>query len=90
MSRHGDSATRKTMKNDAPAVPVGRHGPVSAAPAMSVADTAQEHTESLLEVYWRRFKKHRLGKIGGSVLVVLYALAQRYLVSGLTLGAVKQ
>ena len=36
---------------------------------------APEHTESLLEVYWRRFKKHRLGRLGGSVLIVLYALA---------------
>ena len=34
-----------------------------------------EHTDSLLEVYWRRFKKHRLGRIGGIVLIVLYALA---------------
>ncbi len=45
-----------------------------AAEAASPA-AAAEHTESLLEVYWRRFKQHRLGRIGGSVLIVLYALA---------------
>ena len=37
--------------------------------------SAREHTESLLDVYWRRFKKHRLGRIGGSVLIAMYALA---------------
>ncbi len=48
---------------------------MSSAPAVGVADAAQERTESLPEVYWRRFKKHRLGRIGGSVLIALYALA---------------
>ena len=43
--------------------------------AVRAAGALQERTESLLEVYWRRFKQHGLGKIGGIVLLVLYALA---------------
>lgn len=31
--------------------------------------------ESLLALYWRRFKKHTLGKIGAIILIVLYGLA---------------
>ena len=34
-----------------------------------------EKGESLLSVYWRRFKKHRLGKIGAIILILLYSLA---------------
>ena len=65
MSRRGGSASRQAGQ-------AGRGG-VRAAPG--AAEPAREHTESLLEVYWRRFKKHRLGRIGGGVLIVLYALA---------------
>ena len=76
MSRRGGSATRgsgdggpRTAPGAGPAVggaeSAGAGGPAAAA----------EHIDSLLEVYWRRFKKHRLGRIGGSVLIVLYALA---------------
>ncbi|MBT3276308.1 MAG: ABC transporter permease [Spirochaetales bacterium] len=31
--------------------------------------------ESLWAVYWRRFKKHTLGKVGAIILIVLYGLA---------------
>jgi peptide/nickel transport system permease protein len=31
--------------------------------------------ESLMAVYWRRYKKHTLGKIGGIVLILLYLSA---------------
>ena len=41
----------------------------------SAAGAPQERTKSLLQVYWRRFKRHRLGRIGGLVLLALYALA---------------
>ena len=67
MSRHGGSAGRTPRDGGAQAA--------SGAPAADAAEAAREHTDSLLEVYWRRFKKHRLGRIGGSVLIVLYALA---------------
>ena len=84
MSRRGGSGARRARQGGAQA-PGGRQrasvAPVPAAPAApaaggaDTADAKREHTESLLEVYWRRFKKHRLGRIGGSVLIVLYALA---------------
>ena len=72
MSRRGRSATRKARDGAAPAVPRGRH---QVAPEATGPAAAPEHVESLLEVYWRRFNKHRLGRIGGCVLIVLYALA---------------
>jgi peptide/nickel transport system permease protein len=31
--------------------------------------------ESLWALYWRRFRKHTLGKVGGVVLILLYAIA---------------
>ena len=80
MSRRGGSGARRARQGGAQAAPGVRQrtGAATPAPAAAAAATAaarQEHTESLLEVYWRRFKKHRLGRIGGSVLIVLYALA---------------
>ena len=46
-----------------------------APPAVDAGRAAQELGESLAQVYWRRFRKHRLGKIGALALLVLYALA---------------
>ena len=70
----GRTATRGGMRRDG-AAPPARRVRGGAPPAARTAEARQERTESLLEVYWRRFKKHRLGRIGGSVLIVLYALA---------------
>ena len=86
MSRRGGSATRGAGEGGARAAPGARRRagaqrladdrqPAGGVPAAGAAEAAGEHTDSLLEVYWRRFRKHRLGRIGGSVLVVLYALA---------------
>ena len=81
MSRRGGSAARSAGRGadrEAPGGgrqdsgrPRGGGEPAAAVPAAA----AREHTESLLEVYWRRFKQHRLGRIGAGVLIVLYALA---------------
>ena len=52
-------------------------GPLSTATggAAGAGGAPQGRTESLLQVYWRRFKRHRLGRIGGLVLLALYGLA---------------
>ncbi|MDE0228154.1 MAG: ABC transporter permease [Spirochaetaceae bacterium] len=86
MSRRGGSAARSAGRGadrEAPGGgrqdsgrPRGGGEPAAGVTAAAVpAAAAREHTESLLEVYWRRFKQHRLGRIGASVLIVLYALA---------------
>ena len=45
------------------------------APAVDAGRATQELGESLAQIYWRRFRKHRLGKIGAAALLALYALA---------------
>ncbi|MDE0026408.1 MAG: ABC transporter permease [Spirochaetaceae bacterium] len=86
MSRRGGSAARSAGRGadrEAPGGgrqdsvrPRGGGEPAAGVTAAAVpAAAAREHTESLLEVYWRRFKQHRLGRIGAGVLIVLYALA---------------
>ncbi|MDE0450102.1 MAG: ABC transporter permease [Spirochaetaceae bacterium] len=86
MSRRGGSAARSAGRGadrEAPGGgrqdsgrPRGGGEPAAGVTAAEVpAAAAREHTESLLEVYWRRFKQHRLGRIGAGVLIVLYALA---------------
>ena len=34
-----------------------------------------EKGESLFSIYWRRFKKHTLGKVGAAILLILYGAA---------------
>jgi peptide/nickel transport system permease protein len=34
-----------------------------------------EKSETLLDLYWRRFKKHTLGKVGAIILILLYSTA---------------
>ena len=80
MSGRGGSVARRPEQGGVRAAPGGRRRAggrrqAGTGLAAGVAEAAREHTESLLEVYWRRFKKHRLGRIGGSVLIAMYALA---------------
>ena len=53
-------------------------GPTPAAPPAATGRSAPEMPElgeSLAQLYWRRFRKHTLGKIGAAALLVLYGLA---------------
>ena len=82
MSKRGGSVVRGAGDGGARAAGGSRQRAAAAAAAGGTKATgatgsaaAAEHTESLRDVYWRRFQKHRLGRIGGIVLVVFYTLA---------------
>lgn len=43
--------------------------------AIEAREGISEKGESLLSIYWRRFRKHTLGKVGAIILIILYGAA---------------